>query len=282
MIKEIGGRKSFVAQSEWTDKAFETIRREDVKAIRLSQYAGWNESNISFLGKLAHIEHVELWSTNVRDISPLYSLGKLKSLSIDGVKCPIDFGKMQSLDDIHIGHWKENLHDSVFSMRGLKNLALNHYSGSLSRMARLASLENLAISYSKIETLEGIGESSQLIRLSLARVHQLASLDGIEPLKKLKLLWIEGARRLSSIDSVRSLKSLLTLNISDCPALESLRPIEDLKSVEAVWFFGTTRIKDGDLCPLAVLPRLRYSKFVDRKSYSHKSSEFPKNLDFFK
>src|SRR4051812_46045011 len=178
MIKEIGARRCFVAQGKWTERASETIKQEDIRAIRLSEYAGWSDPSISFLEQLPKIEHLEIWSSKIKDISPLYFLQNLFSLSIDGIACKVDFGKMQSLKDVHIGHWKANLHDAVFSANKLRNLSLNYYSEDLSRIAQLPALENLALSYSKIETLAGMDKAHLLNRLSLARVHHLISLDG--------------------------------------------------------------------------------------------------------
>ena len=283
MNTQSNDKLAFVARGPWTEQMTASVRAKRITAIKLSEYAGWTDTSIAFLSNFPWIERIELLSSRIKDVSALYELRHLKALSIDGVPCLIDFTSLRSLTDIHIGHWRDGLHEGALSIKGLENLALGYYSGEdLSRIGTIPRLKNFAISYSRIKTLKGIDRAKLLVRLSLARIHHITSLDGIGSSEVLKLLWIEGAKRLKNLDALRNLRNLTTLNLTDCPAIQSLRPIQDLNDLEAVWFYRSTRIADGDLCPLAVLPNLRYSKFVDRKAYSHLSKDFPKNLGFFK
>lgn len=155
---------------------------------------------------------------------------------------------------------------------------MSGFSGlDLRSFGSIQTLENLAVSFSKINSLAGIDGLPRLVRLSLAKVNHLQTLNGIEGCDKLLLLWIEGAKVLSRLDALATLRGLRTLNLTDCPNIETLQPISGLPQLEAVWFFGTTNVRDGDLSPLTTLPKLTYAKFVDRGHYNRRSVEFPKS-----
>lgn len=258
------------------------MRRQKIKWLRLSGYAGWRENDLSFLPQLEFLERLDLWTTTVRDLTPIYQLGELQALSLNGVISKVEFDRIPKLNDLHLAQWRKAAHASVFSCRHLKNLGVCGYSGAtLEPWGSIKSLENIALSFSRVQSLAGIGLLPMLRRLSLARVNRLTRLDGIEESRALLLLWVEGAAKLEDISALGSVKTLRTLNLTDCPHLETLKGIRGLPDLEAVWFFGKTNIEDGDLSALKTLPKLKYAKFVDRRHYSHKSDEFPKNTDIF-
>jgi hypothetical protein len=64
-----------------------------------------------------------------------------------------------------------------------------------------------------------------------------------------------------------TLVNLRFLGISECGEVESLAPIGSLDQLEVLYAWGSTRIVDGDLSPLARLPRLKELSVRDRRDY---------------
>jgi len=67
-------------------------------------------------------------------------------------------------------------------------------------------------------------------------------------------LELEDGRSLRAIDDVGSLESLRFLGVSECGDIESFAPIGGLERLEVLYAFGSTRVVDRDLSPLARLP----------------------------
>jgi internalin A len=281
-ICEESQRRFLLLKGPWNDGALSIMRKEGVRALRLSAYAGWREDNIAFLDRLPFLESLDLLVPKLEDVTPLYALPNLRRLSLNGVNRKIDFTKMPTLEDLHLSHWRPGKYDTVFQC-GLKSFAVASYpEPDLRAIGAITTLENLAVSFSKVGHLKGVAGLPKLVRLSLAGLSNLRTLDGIEDCGRLLLLWIEQLKNLARIEAVNRVRTLRSLNLSDCPNIASLRPITDLPDLEAVWFFGKTNILDGDLVPIATLPKLKYAKFTDRPHYSHHSDEFPKSSSIFR
>jgi hypothetical protein len=65
------------------------------------------------------------------------------------------------------------------------------------------------------------------------------------------------------------------LRISECGEMASLAPIESLTELEVLYAWGSTRIVDGDLSPLARLPRLKEVRMRNRRGYKPPVDELP-------
>jgi hypothetical protein len=141
------------------------------------------------------------------------------------------------------------------------------------------------------EDLTGLRWNSALARLTLKGAPRLRSLSGVELLPQLSVLKIFAAKRLSditdvrgvagslkeleleacaaiaSIESLRALVALEFLSLSDCGDMETFEPIGALVGLRELHAWGTTRVADGDLTPIARLPKLRGLRMQDRRSY---------------
>jgi Leucine-rich repeat (LRR) protein len=278
-ICEEGKRKFLLLVGPWTKELGRLMLRERLVGLRLSAYAGFTDRGIAFLRDLTFLENLDLWVPQVDDINPLYALPNLRVLSLSGVRRQVDFTRLPRLEDLHLSQWSQRWYGGVFACQHLRNLGVSGFSGlDLQSFGSIQTLENLAVSFSKLNSLAGIDRLPRLVRLSLAKVNHLRALNGIEGCNRLSLVWIEGAKLLARLDGLAALRGLRTLNLTDCPNIETLQPISGLPQLEAVWFFGTTNIRDSNLSPLTTLPKLTYAKFVDREHYNHRSAEFPKSI----
>jgi internalin A len=66
---------------------------------------------------------------------------------------------------------------------------------------------------------------------------------------------------------VKPLIALRFLSVSQCGNVASLAAIESLAQLETFYASGSTRIVDGDLAPLATLPRPTEIRMRNRRGY---------------
>lgn len=253
------------------------MRRQGITDLKLSAYAGWRETRVDFLGGLPFLETLDLMTVGLRDVSPLYELPNLRRLSISGVKAKVDFTKIPRLNHLGIS-WNHKLFASLLDCGNLHVLGLDRFTEKdLSSLRELTALNVLALSYSKIESLRGIGRFSELRRLSLAVTNRIQTLSGISACKELVEVSVEAAKILTDVDAVGDLPKLRTLFFTACPKIESLQFISKLSRLEYFALLQTSRVSDGDLSGLSSLPKLKHVSFVDRKHYNRRNSAFPKN-----
>jgi Leucine-rich repeat (LRR) protein len=269
-----------VLAGPWFPELADVLRRHGVSHLRLSPYAGWREKQIDFLSSLLFLERLDLAAVGLRDISPLYQLPNLQWLSLNGVARKIDFTKIPKLNNLRLG-WNEKNFSSLLDCANLQSLGLDNYSGSdLWAFAKLTRLSVLALSFSKIESLDGIEHLGLLDRLSLARVNRLESLEHLQHCQALTTLEIDGAAELRDVGAVAGLRNLRSFSLMGCPKVQSVRAVGGLPALETVGLLQTTSIQDGDLSALDALPALRHASFLDRPHYNRKNAQYPKRLRY--
>jgi hypothetical protein len=151
----------------------------------------------------------------------------------------------------------------------------------LPSLSHLPKLESLALSLCRFTDVQTLPELPTLVRLSFIVCNRLQHLKGLKSSPNLRVLWIEQAKSLIDIDEVAFLRELRTLVLRDCPQVKNIRALVGLPALEAVSFSATTDIRDGNLSPLESLPRLKNADFKDRRHYSRKNIDFPKDLPIF-
>ena len=88
------------------------------------------------------------------------------------------------------------------------------------------------------------------------------------------MLEIERCRKIFDITPVKRLKKLRRFMIANCGDIESFKPLAELKELREVFFHETTNIRDGDLTPLKLLPKLESVSFQERRHYNLKRRDF--------
>jgi hypothetical protein len=96
----------------------------------------------------------------------------------------------------------------------------------------------------------------------------------LEELTGLVDLTFEGCRKVENIDAVSQLASLEVLNFSENANIASLNRIESLQNLKELYFWGSTKIADGDLHLLMSKTGLKRLAFANRRHYTHKSKDF--------
>ena len=249
------------------------MRANQIVELELNFAKGWVGTDIRFLEKLTNLLVFEIFDFGIKDISPIHHLEALRTLGI-ATYCStaIEFGAFPFLEDCGI-EWRPRA-KSLFNCVTLNRLFVNGYKGKdTDSFSDLVNLESLAIYNSPIRNLRGLSGLRKLQYLALAGLRKLESLDGIESLTELREMDINTCRSIRSIEPVRFLSRIKKLYINNCGVIDSLDPLADLTELEAVGFYASTNILNGDLSPLARLPRLRIAAFQNRSHYSHRREQ---------
>ncbi len=266
---ENGMGRCLVLTAPWSDSFKSIIDKENISVLRLSQSAGWNGNDISFINYLPSLSGVEIYSWGVKDITPLESISNLEYLGLqcEFTKAP-DFSKLKKLKVLKL-FWRPKA-KTIFSCDELNLLnVVNYPSENLKELNRMSLLRHLQLTSRKIKSLSGIEDLSSLSILDLADCPKLEDLSGIDKCQQIEIVEIENCKRVYDIAILSELKNLKEIVLTDCGTVKSLRPLAHSQSLESIIFIGDTTIEDGDLTSLLDIPTLKKMWFSNKRHYTH-------------
>lgn len=268
LVEQTSDGATLVVTGPWGREAARVLESGGVDGLDLNYAKGFKDTDLAFIRDWP-LKRLTILARTIRDLAPIYSLEKtLESLSVQvAPQADIDLGKLPLVSTL-AADWVQ-VSPSIGDLPGLTDLYLG--------------------SYSEVD-LQPLRWNPRLVSLRLKDRPRLRSLDGIDALQSLEhlgvylapLLDISALRDLSAtqlrelhlescrmpdLTPVAHLQSLRLLNASDCGEIESLHPLERLGDLELLWLYGTTKVADDDLSPIADLPRLRELRMKPRKSY---------------
>lgn len=259
----------------WTPAIAEYMRREDVRELYLNHARGWSDTTLDFLETVPGLVAFSILDFSIKDIAPIRRLSALRALEVSTYcDTTIDFRRFPTLERCLL-YWR-NGSESLFECGTLRWLFLHRYSGSSSEpFARLAMLQELSIANGDLREIEHLAALTNLTFLGLYQLKKLTSLAGVEALRKLEALEVNGCKAIGHINALATLSHLRRLQLNDDGPIASLKPLRSATDLEEMLFYESTNITDGDLAPLAALPRLQHISFQNRRHYSHKRESFP-------
>jgi Leucine-rich repeat (LRR) protein len=262
-----------IVQSPWSNRYLDIVAEYDIRTIRLNELAGWPDSDISFLDKVPGIQGLVVLSEKVTDVSPVFKLRKLKSLSLHcKAKVADDFAKLSNLRDVSL-RWR-NVYRSFHALDALERMNLTDFpDNDLTNWKRNEHLIELLLESKSLERLVGIERFPKLSRLDLHKCRNLESLDAISSSTSIKQLSISRCSGVQDLSPVAHLSELRVLEIEDCQDIQSLTPIAACKNLERLQVAGNTTIIDGDFSRLFELRKLKQVLIRNRKHYSHSDAE---------
>ena len=270
---DLGYGNALILKSSWSNHYLVLIAKYNIKVVRLNERLGWHDSNLSFLPDIPGIHGVDVLSENVHDVSPIFELPKLKTLSLYcRAKVAGDFSKLEKLERVSLA-WR-NVYESIFELITLRRInVLGFPDRDLFRWKRNAYLKELRLESKKLETLSGIVQFPRLGRLDLFRCRVLSSLDAIAHSTNLQSLRINCCPRLHNLSPISHLTEMRELEIENCREIQTLAPLCRCKKLKSLRITGTTTVVDGDLRCLKRLRNLKTVFLVHRKHYSHTDDE---------
>ncbi len=119
-----------------------------------------------------------------------------------------------------------------------------------------------------LESLSGVADLPELAVLGVFLARRLRDIGDVSQLSSsLRELEFEDCPSIGELDDVEPLAGLRFLGFSDGGKIASLAPVASLKHLTVFHAWGSTRVVDGDLLPLAALPRLGEIRMRDRRGY---------------
>ena len=259
-----------VLQSPWASVHLDATKKHKVKVVRLSSYAGWLESDVSFLREVPLIEGVEIFSEKVTDLTPVCQLSRLKRLSLAACrpKKALDLSHLHQVNDLFLT-WR-NAYLGVFDFKSLLYVNIIDYpDGNLARLKNNSRLQELKISSKSLKSLSGIEHFPRLTRLNLYQCRKLTALDEISQATSIRKLEIAKCTAISTLSPIASFSELKELAIEDCGDIESVAPIAKCKKLEFLQIAGNTNVLDGDFTKLTKLSKLKKVLLAKRRHYTH-------------
>jgi Leucine-rich repeat (LRR) protein len=267
-----------VLTSSWNQDLQRNLLQQPIAEIELNDGKGWRGQDVSFLADFPELLAFKIIDLTIKSVSPIHVLHNLRSLDvITYCKTELRFSEFPHLTDCGL-QWRPKA-TSLFDCIGLKNLFVDHFSGSdTDSFGRLKNLESLAILGSPIKSLEGLRTLTRLRSLRLGALRVLPTLKGIEPLIRLEKLEVNTCRKIRSIEEISGLVSLRELYLDNLGEIESIKPVRTLHQLRRLTFVESTNIRDGDLSPLLSLPNLEVISFQNRNHYSHRREDFRRGI----
>ena len=270
---DIGYGNALVLKTSWSTPFLELVARHNIKIIRLNERVGWHDSDVSFLAEIPGIHGVDILSDNVTDVSSIFDLSELKTLSLYcKAKAAGDFANLKKLQRVSLG-WR-GVYTSVFGLDYLVRInILGFPDKDLSRWKRNRWLKELLLESDNLESVAGAERFPEVRWLDLSRCRVLSSLDAATSSTSIRKLSIKRCPRLRDLSPVSHLSELRELEIADCCNILSLAPICQCKKLGSLEISGTTTVLDGDMSCLKTLPNLKRVLLVHKKHYSHTADE---------
>jgi Leucine-rich repeat (LRR) protein len=271
--------KVLALRSRWSNRYLDVIAKHNVKVIRLSEYNGWLDSNISFLMEIPSIEGLTIVSKKVTNVAPVNELKNLKMLSLTCMaKTPIGFPALRYLKSVFLV-WRV-AYRSIFAANTMERIDILDYPETdLASWSENISLRELSLSSKKMVSLRGLNRFPNIQILELFKCHKVASLVELARCENLRKLELDKCPNVFDLTPVSNLKDLRELIIDDCGEIQSLAPVANCKKLELLQISGNTNILDGDLSGLSHLPRLKRVLLAEKRHYSHTADNLERQGD---
>lgn len=267
-VQDYGRGQALIVRS-WDAESALAVSQTELPVV-FNAGRGWDGDHLEFL-RGTTIHNLQIICYTELDLTPLLEVQGLKSLTLECIpSAPIDLCAFSDLEEFTTSFYE--YFSTILNSDTLRKVALfgRLPFPDLHPFHKMSALRCLKLSGGNLGSLDGIdGFADSLRVLELAAFPRLSSLEGIELATSLEELWIEKCRRIHDLTLLANLMDLRMLDLSNMGEIDSLMPIQDLTQLEKVFFVESTNILDGNLFPLAKLPKLGATAFMERCHYSH-------------
>ncbi|MDQ6804977.1 MAG: hypothetical protein M3065_08395 [Actinomycetota bacterium] len=261
---------SLVVTGRWSAQADEVLKRGAADGLVLNYARGFCEPDLEFLDGAWALRRLDVLDRTIRDLSPIGRLADtLESLSVQAApEAELELTALTHLEAI-AGEWAL-LRGTLRDVEELQSVVTWRFGErNLHAFRDHLDLRQLTIKEApSLEECSGLAALTELRKLGILLARSLRDISDVGELTSLVDLELEACRAIEAIDDVEALRSLKFLGLSDCGEIQSLRPVAALERLEVLHAWGDTCIIDGDLSPLARLPRLREIRMRARASYT--------------
>ena len=263
--------RALVVTGRWSAAAAKALVRGEADGLVLNYARGFRERSLEFLDGEWGLRRLDVLDRQITDLTPIGVLGEsLEELSVQAAPgAELDLSALPQLRSV-VGEWAL-LRDTLGSVDELRRVVTWRFDEvDLHAFRDHLGLRELTIKEAPyLESLSGVTDLSELASLGVVLARRLRDIDDIAGLaSSLRELELQDCPAIDTVDDIETLVNLAFLSLSDCGDIASLAPIASLTRLETLYAWGSTRIVDGDLSPLARLPRLKEVRMRSRRGYS--------------
>ncbi len=240
---------------------------------------GFSEPDLEFLRGLP-VRQLVILDRRLESLAPVHALGAtLELLHVTtSPTLAIDLTQFPRLSDLS-ADWRQ-VRASIASATDLREVNLGGYSevdleplGGLGRLRRLTLTDR-----PRVRSLSGLSAFPDLRVLGVPLAKDLDDVSALPESPAVEDLDLEGCKKLTSVIELGGCRALRRLNLSECGDLPTLGPLRGLQALEVLLLYGSTKVVDGDLAPIANLPRLRELRMQSRRHYRPSVREIQASL----
>jgi len=251
----------------WSSEARALVEAGDVDRLVLNRALGFTEPDLGLLAGLP-LRQLVILARDVTDLAPVHTLGPtLELLHLTASPdARVDLRELTRVSDL-AADWPQV--KTIDAAAGLRRLYLGHYAeADLTRLGTLGLLSRLVMKdRPQLRSLEGLSSLTELRHLGIFLAPKLADISALRHAVQLEELELEACRKISNIEAVEACVHLRMLNVSDDGDIATVAPLMHMDELELLYLFGSTKVVDGDLGPIARLPRLRELRMQSRRHY---------------
>lgn len=275
VVEDTAEGRSLVVTGPWSEGAERAMKRGEADGLILNYARGFSGGSLDFLDDGWPLRRLSLLDRSIVDLDPIGRLATLERLSVQAAPgAMLDLGPLSCLRSVS-GEWAL-IGRTLSAAAELERVSTWVFGDvDLHAFRDHVALKTLTIKDAPyLESTAGLGDLPDLAALTIVGACRLHEIDEIGELSEsLRELKFEECPRIEAIDVVESLVGLRFLGISESGDIASLTPIGSLAQLQTFYAWGSTRILDGDLSPLAQLPRLKEIRMRNRRGYMPPVSE---------
>lgn len=230
--------------------------------------------DLAFVKDFPSLRYLEIADPAPADLRPLESLSNLRGLMIESPPCGLDFACFPELE-VFTGAWHSE-NRGLSAARELRRLHIGKYvtkTRDFSALAGSIRLEELHLTQTPIQSLDGLETLEDLRYLELAYAPKLRSLEAFARCgDSLRELSLQKLPTIASYQPLAALSRLRRLKVSSCAPMPDLKWTEPLRQLD-FFTFVETNVIDGDMTPLLRLPALRIVGTGQKRRYNLTSDE---------
>jgi hypothetical protein len=257
-----------VLKEKWHSEFIKIIEDNNVAVLRISDAAGWQGSDVSFISSLRKLKGLDLYSSQVKDLSPIYFLNELQSISLQCKPSHVfDLSVFKKLKICRLSFSSKI--DGIFECSQLIHLNITSYPyENLSNLHCLSSLQRLQITSKKILNLNGVCKLVELKCIDLACCTNLVDISELKNCVNLEKIELTTCKKFKNLPLFERESKLISIEITDCGLVSSLVPLEICKHLKEISATGDTNIVDGNFDFVKTLKSIENVWYANKKHYS--------------
>lgn len=260
-----------VVTGDWSDQARNMISGGLADGLVLNYAKGFSARDLRFLQDLP-IRRLHVLDRALNDLGPVYSLAStLTALRVQtDPQTPLDLDRLPLVTALSVG-WSQ-IQGSLRYAPQLERLFILSYSEEdLTPLTVAPNLVRVVMKdYPRVRSLNGLEGLPWLAELGIHVAQRLEDISAVERLASpiLTTLELASCRQISDLSAVSACSALSFFDASEGGDLPSASFLAGLEQLEGLYLYGSTRVLDGDLRPIAELPRLTDFRMQNRRHYS--------------